>query len=507
MKCLHCNQGTMEEPADKHPSYIVCPVCGNIELTYVPQEHQQEFHATPYKLAEDGSIIPQIIAVFGGYGSSKSRATLQEVFLRALENPGGTGLLSAQTLQQLKRTTIKTLINEIIPPPLVEAYNKSEGEIRLVNGFTFYTIPVDDEEKIRSINCGIIHLEECSGIKESIYTQLLTRMRDPFVKNKVLFACSNPSLGWIKEVFVDNDKRKDPRHPEHEMYNPFITTYIWKTSLNKYLPPNFYEITSKGRPQWWIDRFLNGSFEHADGQVYPQFSKCIIDPLPVEPGKTDRYGIPLEWERVMGMDVGLRNPTALVFGAIDPNRGELILYNEYYRANTLVPEHVKNIKPLIEEIPPGKIRFMKIDPSAKNKTDPINGKSIQGLYQEYNLFFSPANNSIETGILRVNSYIERGKLKIYHTLVNTVREHLNYKFPELDIDDDKNPDEKPVKKDEHSCDAVRYLCMALPDDPDMLINPDYDPYVEKPAKSKALKALPHALQTDDFEREDWTAYV
>jgi phage terminase large subunit len=198
-------------------------------------------------------------------------------------------------------------------------------------------------------------------------------------------------------------------------------------------------------------------------------------PLSKQGKKTDRFGIPLEWERVIGMDVGLRNPTAAVFGAIDPKEGELVIYNEYYKANTLVPEHAKNLKPLIDEIHAGRLRFMKIDPSAKNKTDPVNGKSIQGLFQEYGMFFSPANNHIEAGILKVNSYVERGKIKIYHTCVNTVREHLGYKFPELDIDDDKNPDEKPLKKDEHSCDALRYLCMALPDDPELLKTVAFEP--------------------------------
>jgi phage terminase large subunit len=105
----------------------------------------------------DGTIKMQIIGVFGGYGSAKSRATLQEIFLRALNNAGGTGLLTAPTLLQLKRTTIKTLLNEVIPPNLIKSYNKAEGELTLENGFTFYLIPSDDEEKLRSLNAGLVH--------------------------------------------------------------------------------------------------------------------------------------------------------------------------------------------------------------------------------------------------------------------------------------------------------------------------------------------------------------
>jgi PBSX family phage terminase large subunit len=457
----------MVKPNNDHPAYVECPNCGAIELLYTPQDYQEEIHEIPYNVLRTGEIVPQIIATFGGYGSGKSKASLQEFFLRCLENPRGTGLVTAPTLQLLKRTTIKTLLNEIIPPPLMESYNKTDGEIKLANGFTIYTIPSDDDEKLRSINAGLIHIEEASGIARSIYDQLLTRMRDPFVKNRAMFVCSNPELGWIKDVLVDNDKRKDPIHPEHEDYNPYIHCFIWATNLNKFLPPNFIEMNSKGKPDWWRRKYLEGSFEAAEGAVYPNFSKCIIQPFPVT-DKTDKYGIPLTWERVIGMDHGLRNPTVFVFGAINPDKGEVIVYNEYYKANTLVPEHAQAIKPKLEEIPLGLLRFIKADPSTRNKTDPINGKSVQGLYQEYGIYLSEANNNVETGILRVNSYIERGKLKVYSTCINTVREHLRYQFPELDMDNEKNLDEKPMKKDDHSCDATRYMMMALPEDPKLL---------------------------------------
>lgn len=161
MICPKCNLKNLNTPVSeqhkKNPVYLECKGCGNIHLTYTPLTHQIEFHKTPQYRNPDGSLKTQIIGVFGGYGSAKSRATLQEIFLRSLNNPNGTGLLTAPTLLQLKRTTIKTLLQEIIPPSLIRSYQKQEGEIQLENGFTFYLIPSDDEEKLRSLNCGLIH--------------------------------------------------------------------------------------------------------------------------------------------------------------------------------------------------------------------------------------------------------------------------------------------------------------------------------------------------------------
>ena len=81
--CHNCKVGTMQLPPDQHPSYIVCSSCMAIELTYQPQDYQEEMHM----VRSDGEDDTDIISVFGGYGSGKSKATLEEFLLRALENP------------------------------------------------------------------------------------------------------------------------------------------------------------------------------------------------------------------------------------------------------------------------------------------------------------------------------------------------------------------------------------------------------------------------------------
>lgn len=187
--------------------------------------------------------------------------------------------------------------------------------------------------------------------------------------------------------------------------------------------------------------------------VYPNIASCFVDSVDYLP--STRGEIPDSWERFVTLDHGLRNPTAVYFHAINPNTGEVVTYEEYYVANRLVPEHAKELLPRIQKIPYGKLRFMVADPSIRNKTDPVNGKSVQALYQEYGLYFQPGNNNIEAGILKVNSYIERGKWKIFRDKCpNLCREAINYKFPELSMDNaNKNLDEKPVKVNDHAMDS------------------------------------------------------
>lgn len=461
LNCPACVDGKLIEPRNRHPSYLECNVCNVIQLVYKPQDYQERFHLTPVRYNEDGTRRLQIIGCFGGYGSAKSTATLHEFFLRALECPNGVGLVTAPTMPLLKKTTWKTLLDEIIPPRLVESVNKQEMTITLTNGYVIYGIPSDDEEKLRSINAGHVHMEEASGIDYSIYIQLSTRMRHPRCWNRAIFVCSNPSLGWIKDLIVKNDERKNPLHPEHEDFNPDITCYIWATKLNKYLPMDFLENITKGKPEWWVKRFTEGSFDHAEGAVYPNASKSIIEATPdiIKP----------EWERFIAADFGLRNPTAVLFGALDPKSGIVYIYDEYYVAGKTVPAHAPVINKKLAEIPYGKIRFMKGDPSMKNRATG-DGKSVFSLYSEYGIYWTAGNNQVEAGVLKVNSYIDRDKLKIFNTCVNTCKELINYKFPEVSIDDDENLDENPEKKNDHAMDALRYMIMELPDDPNQLLD-------------------------------------
>ena len=60
--CANCQVGHMREPKDQHPAYLQCDSCMAIELTYEPQDYQEEMHTV-----NTGGDI-DIIAVFGGYG-------------------------------------------------------------------------------------------------------------------------------------------------------------------------------------------------------------------------------------------------------------------------------------------------------------------------------------------------------------------------------------------------------------------------------------------------------
>lgn len=490
MRCPVCKVGTMNSPPDGQESYIICNECESIHLTYKPLPHQARFHADPHKFK----------GFFGGFGSGKTRTGAEEITQHILSTPGGMTLIGAQTKPQLDQTA-KKMFFDVFPRILIEDYHKQREEVLCKNGHIVLFRPLDDEGKIRSLNLSAFWIEEASEVKYDIFVQLQTRLRNTATKRHLGILTSNPDMGWIKTEFllksdkIYNAMTKYYQNPDE--INKAFSSHIAPTSLNPYLPPDFMESVTKGKPQWWVERFFYGSFEATEGLVFPEFSKHIVDP----------FSIPRHWERVFAADFGLRDPTVLLAGAIDPDNGILYIYDEHYESGRSIKYHAEKMNQMLKPIRPGLIRYIVGDPKGKAKSE-RDMRSIFDYYAEYGIYFKPGINKIEDGILKVYSYFEMNKLKIFSTCRNTIREGLNYKYKPQDLDSRKNPDEKPLDKDNHAMDALRYMVAELPDDPEMLKNFSYFGSNYYGMQGPSQDHLPFALRDDDISEpsKEWVYY-
>ena len=82
----------------------------------------------------------------------------------------------------------------------------------------------------------------------------------------------------------------DPTDQDYHIDEPNIdiSSHIVPTKANKYLPPNFYEQQARGKPMWWIKRYLEGSFDYSEGMVYPDIIKTFTSPFTIETLETIR---------------------------------------------------------------------------------------------------------------------------------------------------------------------------------------------------------------------------
>ena len=227
--------------------------------------------------------------LIGGYGSGKSQSTAQKIILKLLQEKR-TCLVVRNVFTTIKDSCF-TLFETIVSEMGMISYSdrqdgivfvKSPMEIRFPNGSRIIFRGMDNKEKIKSIyGVSIIWIEECSEINESIYNELLGRMRQPGVTLHCIMTCNPISrTNWVYNTFFERKiinideygnqtEKKIKIQDEKEFYdrrtligktngvyyhhstaddNMFLPkSYITNLDNLKTIDPELYEVARKGR--------------------------------------------------------------------------------------------------------------------------------------------------------------------------------------------------------------------------------------------------------------------
>jgi hypothetical protein len=187
--------------------------------------------------------------------------------------------------------------------------------------------------------------------------------------------------------------------------------------------------------------------------VYPNVLQSICKP----------FAIPSHWKRVIGLDYGIRDQTAIIFIAIDPREGVAYVFDEVYINNVnyqVIAKHYKDH--YAKNVPPGSLLNCPVmDARSINKRNDFDLRTIGELFEEEGIFFEPAQMDLNTRILRVNTLIEAGQLRIFNTCTNLCTEIMKYKFPER-TSTGKSTSDKPEDKNNHAINAMEFAVMELP---------------------------------------------
>lgn len=485
-KCETCSIGIYRETKDSNEWWVQCDNCDRLVFVYQPMPHQLRFHQDPAKYK----------MYAGGFGSAKTSTCGAEFLMLAMSTPNGVGLVGAHTYPQLEETAKKQIL-DMLPEALIQDYNQKHNVLVLTNGYRILFRSFDEEQKLRSLNLAHIWIEEANGTTFAIFTQLQTRLRHHATDQHKIILSTNPDNNWIKTEFLMKAARiygAEDKYPRNFAdINPNMHVHIARTDMNKYLPDDYVATVSAGKPDHWIRRYLHGSFIQAEGLVYPNFSDSIVYDVTKQDiiHKIQTEG----WLVYGGSDFGIQDPTTLLLVAVDPYKGEAWVYDEYVRNRVAVPTHAAAMKERMAHLPYGVLQRLVGDPSGKHKNIK-DRKSLFDHYAEYGIYYREGDNRIDAGIMKVFAYLDMKKLKVLASCTETIREHENYRFPEQVIG--KKVDDKPIDKDNHTCDTLRYIIQELPDDPGAIKTAHYGSN-ERIYIDNKESHLPHALQdNDDF---------
>lgn len=458
--------------------------CHTYYDTWIPMPHQA------YLLRDDAKRL----GIFGGYGSGKTATSEKSDEKHILITANGETLIGADTLVQLENT-LKKDFERTFPDDFVRRYQKQKNLITFHNGHTLYYRPLAEQGDLRSYNLTRAHILEASEVKHDSYVQLQTRLRNTAAiryethedgtpitvydsKSRTLkkkekynwiqmIVESNPDSGWIKDDFLLRSGRihlhydKDQKYHLNPLYtSPHMSSHIIPSKANVYLPEDFIPSLEQGKPKWWVKRYLYGSFDYAEGLVYPHFTDQIIS----------SFDIPKHWPRIISMDYGLNDNTHFLFGAIDFNaekfaKPAVFYYHEIVINNASVSEIATVYKDTLRRLLPANslYKIPVMDARSHSQRSRTGEKKTLGtLFREEGCFFKPAQMDLDARILRTNNFIDQQHIYFFEEGVpHLIEEAKKYKYPDKKIERITKAD-RPIDKDNHGINALEFAVMELP---------------------------------------------
>ena len=196
-------------------------------------------------------------------------------------------------------------------------------------------------------------------------------------------------------------------------------------------------LTEQAKKELWDS--LPAYQRDARSKGIPVLGSGAIFPVSERDLTVDEFAIPDHWPRCYGFDVGWRVSAAMHM-ALNRDTDTLYFYSEYYRGEAEPVVHAAAIK--------AKGAWIRgaIDPAARGRGQ-IDGRSLLQMYRDLGLDLVSAENAVEAGLYELWTRMTTGRLKVFRSCQNWLREFRLYRR------DEKG---RICKEFDHLMDACRY---------------------------------------------------
>ncbi len=253
---------------------------------------------------------------------------------------------------------------------------------------------------------------------------------------------------WVKKRYIDPTPPNESFLGEDGLTRKFIPARLQD---NPYLATDGrYETMLNALPPTQRKQLLEGNWDVLEGAAFVEFSPVLHVIPPFE--------IPINWERVKGIDYGYASESACVWGAIDPEDGTLVIYRELYRKGLLGTELAEMLTAMEVE-DPFSIQGV-LDTACWNRTGTTGPTVGETLLRAGHKLRRADKNRIQ-GKIQVHEYLKvtqsgRPRLQIFNTCPHLIRELQSIPL------DKSNPEDVNTHAPDHAYDALRYLIMSRP---------------------------------------------
>lgn len=317
----------------------------------------------------------------------------------------------------------------------------------------FYVFGGKDERSqdlIQGITLAGVFFDEVALMPESFVNQATGRCS--VTGSKYWFNC-NPDgpYHWFKVNWIDRSvgylskaQQSELREKGVELKNILYLHFTMDDNLSL-----AEDIKARYRSMYtgvFFKRYILGLWSVAEGIIYDMFSENRhVKKL------SEFASLLLGSNRYVSCDYGTQNATVFLLWNKGTDKKWYCTREYYYsgraeNAQKTDAEYVTDLKAWLEDI---KIRAIIVDPSAA---------SFIAALRKAGFTVIKADNDVTDGIRLVASLLNQEKIAFSEACINTQKEFASYVW------DDKaaeRGEDKPIEKNDHAMDAVRYFCRTI----------------------------------------------
>ncbi|MFD7103102.1 PBSX family phage terminase large subunit [Streptomyces celluloflavus] len=369
------------------------------------------------------------------HGSVRSGKTIASLvcFLLMVRRAPASGLIVivGRSLQTIERNCLDVLQDPALFGDLASEVRHTRGATTaVIMGRVVHLVGAADaraEGRLRGMTAALAYADEVTLLPAAFFRQLLARLSVPGAK---LIGTTNPDSPrhWLRTDYLDRAGELD------------LAKFHFQLADNPSLSEAYVTALAAEFTGLWRRRMILGEWVVAEGAIYDAYNEQqhVVDELPP---------IRRHW---LGVDYGTSNPFATVLlGLGDDDR--LYVVSEWRHDARAAHRQMTDaaysraVRDWLAEqrVEP---EWTFVDPSAASYSTQLWADGHPGVAR--------AVNEVLDGIRSVSVALDSGLLRIHRSCAGLLAELPNYVWSEEAA---ARGEDKPLKKDDHSVDALRYV--------------------------------------------------
>lgn len=373
----------------------------------------------------------------GSVRSSKTVTMIPKWLSYCLEGPQGLLAITGVSKDTIYDNVLRDLFETVGKQGY--SYNRQSGDLTLL-GRPIKVIGAKDEgsEKyLRGKTLAGAYVDEGSLMPESFFKQLLNRLS---VANAKCYITTNPDspYHYLHKDYIQSETMRN---------NGMVDVIHYELDDNPNLDEGYKNNIRNAYAGLFYKRFILGLWVAAEGVIYDSFDP-IENSYEKLPFHLDDNTV--RKDRFIAIDYGTTNPC--VFLDIIDTPTNIYVHDEYYwdskerQRQKTDAEYADDLERFCKD---KRINRVILDPSAA---------SFRAELKKRGFNIKDANNEVLDGIRMTSALFGRRIIKVHARCKNLLRELVSYAWDEKAK---LRGEEKPLKTNDHACDALRYYAYSI----------------------------------------------